>query len=73
MQHLFPKKNVGRDIGFALTVKLIALTLLWALFFSHPRDESLSKPELVTHYLIPSSELAHASVRSAPSAQPPHA
>lgn len=66
MRRLFRNTSYGRDIGFALTLKLIALTLLWALFFSHPRDENLTKPELVSHYLTLNSEPVHASAQSTP-------
>lgn len=48
---LFHKTSYRIDIVTALLVKMLLLTLLWALFFSHPEDKTLSKAELTHHYL----------------------
>jgi len=42
----------GKEILLIIVMKLLALTLLWALFFSHPTHHSLSKKELSKHFLL---------------------
>lgn len=48
---LFHKTSYRIDIISAVLLKMLALTLLWALFFSHPEDKSLSQAQLARHYL----------------------
>ncbi len=47
----FKRETIKRDISLALVLKFILFFGLWALFFAHPKDERLTKTDLVTHYL----------------------
>ncbi|EKD70445.1 MAG: hypothetical protein ACD_46C00533G0006 [uncultured bacterium] len=40
-----------RDIFLVLILKLLALLVIWKLFFSHPIDHSLTTTQLAQHYL----------------------
>jgi len=48
----FFTRNVFRkDITLVMLLKIIALFLLWELFFSHPAVDQLKKSDLIQHYL----------------------
>jgi len=48
----FIQKNVyRREISLALLLKLIALSLLWFLFFSHPVDKHHIAPTMKQQWL----------------------
>jgi hypothetical protein len=45
-------RNIYRkDITLVIILKLLALFLLWELFFSHPIEKDLTHDKLVRHLL----------------------
>jgi hypothetical protein len=49
----FFTRNVFRkDITLVILLKIIAIYLLWALFFAHPVTHQLTRPNLIQHYLV---------------------
>lgn len=46
MLSFFTRTRYRIDICSALLIKLIALFLLWVLFFAHPVDERLTNSQL---------------------------
>ena len=61
-------RNLRHDITFFLTLKLIALILLWGLFFSHPTDKIIKHEELAHHFL----DVGFLSASSSPGAENLH-
>lgn len=51
MLSFFTRTRYRKDIISVLLIKLIALFLLWMLFFAHPVDESLTKNQL-TEWMV---------------------
>lgn len=45
------RNSFRKEITLIISLKLLALSLLWGLFFSHPLSEQLKKPKLVNHFI----------------------
>lgn len=45
------RNSFRKEITLIIALKLLALSLLWGLFFSHPISEQLKKPKLVEHFI----------------------
>lgn len=53
---------LGREISIALTVKLLALGIVWWAFFSDPIDHDLDHRDIERVMIAPSSAAAGSSV-----------
>lgn len=51
MLSFFTRTRYRKDITSILLIKLIALFLLWVLFFAHPVDERLTNNQL-TEWMV---------------------
>lgn len=43
--------NFRKEITLAITLKIIALILIWALFFSHPISRKINREALASHFI----------------------
>ena len=48
------RPNLKRDIAIVLVFKVIAIYLLWLLFFSHPLEKQLN-PNMISQHLLGNS------------------
>lgn len=46
-----PRKTYRKEIVLVITLKLLALTLIWFISFSHPISKQLTPSKLAQHYL----------------------
>lgn len=46
-----PRKIFRKEIILVITLKLLALTLIWFVCFSHPVSKKLTPQSLAQHYL----------------------
>jgi len=45
-----------KEIGAALVIKVVLLTILWWLFFSNPTSHHLDLPSYKQHFLMPEQQ-----------------
>jgi len=61
MQHKTPLKPITKpsilrwEIGFALLIKILLLTVLWFLIFRW-QDKPVSKPDMADHLALPTAQ-----------------
>jgi len=48
----FLQNRFRKEIALVILIKLIALFVLWQLFFSHPLTNTLNSATLQQHYLL---------------------
>ncbi len=48
----FLQNKFRKEITLAILVKLLALFVLWQLFFSHPVSKQIDHAALISHYLF---------------------
>lgn len=46
-----PRKIFRKEIILVITLKLLALTVIWFVCFSHPVSKKLTPQSLAQHYL----------------------
>lgn len=47
-----PRKLFRKEITLVIIIKLLALTLIWFVCFSHPLSKKLTPQTLAQHYLM---------------------
>lgn len=45
------RNRFRREIIAVILLKILAIFIIWGLFFSHPVSRQLNKPALVDHYI----------------------
>lgn len=51
IRRFLSKNPFRREIAVVLVIKILALFLLWGLFFSHPDSSRLKSQNLMNHFI----------------------
>ena len=50
-RRFFLRKRFRQEITWIVIIKLVLLTLLWQLFFTHPPKDQLQHDALINHFI----------------------
>ena len=50
------RNRYRKEMISVISIKLIALILIWGFFFSHPVTRHLKSPDLIDHFITASAE-----------------